>query len=342
MASCWKENASSFASACLNLVCSVGIIVTNRWIFQFYGFNFSVALSAVHIVITAALLRLAATLKWFERTDQQEIRQLGGTNQSFLFATLIHGLSVPFSNLALQLCSVGFYQIMKILMTPSIVLLQWSLYGQKPPTFYLSCSLVVICVGAMITTSAEISVTGLFGIFSALMMVFTSAYHQVWMSKFTSEKKISPIQLLAEQTVLSSFVAVMSACALEDLPAVFAFDYHPKLLVALTISCSLAMLYNLSFFLFVGNTSPLTYQVFGHLKTALIILAGFFIFMNPISSTRMFGISTTLFGVGWYSYLKFQEQTAPKAHSEDDRYKDLERRVTVLEAKMNELMVTRK
>jgi len=87
--------------------------------------------------------------------------------------------------------------------------------------------------------------------------------------------------------------------------------------------------------------------------------------MNPISQSRMVGIITTLLGVGWYSYLKFQEQTAPKhdhkgLSDDDHKYKGnstsslcmsrrltpsfegLEHRLNILEEKVMELERQRK
>lgn len=44
------------------------------------------------------------------------------------------------------------------------------------------------------------------------------------------------------------------------------------------ISCLFALGVNISNYLVLGQTSPLTYQVLGHMKTVLIIVLGFVVF----------------------------------------------------------------
>ena len=49
-------------------------------------------------------------------------------------------------------------------------------------------------------------------------------------------------------------------------------------LMVIGISCIFALGVNISNYLVLGKTSPLTYQVLGHLKTILILVLGFTVF----------------------------------------------------------------
>ena len=51
----------------------------------------------------------------------------------------------------------------------------------------------------------------------------------------------------------------------------------------LGISCLFALGVNISNYLVLGQTSPLTYQVLGHMKTVLIIVLGFVVFKVEIT-----------------------------------------------------------
>jgi solute carrier family 35, member E3 len=63
--------------------------------------------------------------------------------------------------------------------------------------------------------------------------------------------------------------------------------------------------------LIIGKTSPITYNVIGHLKSCLIILGGFVIFKYPPQEKQIVGIALTLVGIFWYTYLKNKPQKTP-------------------------------
>jgi solute carrier family 35 protein E3 len=65
---------------------------------------------------------------------------------------------------------------------------------------------------------------------------------------------------------------------------------------------------NLSIFLVIGKTSPVTYNVLGHFKLTVILTMGFVVFGSTLDAKVLMGIAVTLSGVLWYTHLK----TAPK------------------------------
>ena len=52
----------------------------------------------------------------------------------------------------------------------------------------------------------------------------------------------------------------------------------------------------------IGKTSPVTYQVLGHLKTFLVLAFGFILLHNPFSWKNILGILISILGLGLYSY----------------------------------------
>ena len=58
---------------------------------------------------------------------------------------------VVFNNLSLQYNSVGFYQLMKVMTTPVIVILQYLVYGVKEDT-RLILALVPVLIGVILAT----------------------------------------------------------------------------------------------------------------------------------------------------------------------------------------------
>lgn len=66
---------------------------------------------------------------------------------------------------------------------------------------------------------------------------------------------------------------------------------------------------NLSTFLVIGTTSPVTYQVLGHLKTCLVLSFGYTLLHDPFTMRNILGILIAIFGngMGLYSYFSVRE-----------------------------------
>lgn len=62
------------------------------------------------------------------------------------------------------------------------------------------------------------------------------------------------------------------------------------------VSCFFALGVNISNYLVLGKTSPLTYQVLGHMKTVLILILGFTVFKKPIDIRNVIGITIAMVG----------------------------------------------
>jgi len=68
------------------------------------------------------------------------------------------------------------------------------------------------------------------------------------------------------------------------------------------MSCLISVSVNFSTFLVIGKTSPVTYQVLGHLKTCLVLAFGYVLLHDPFSWRNIFGILVALVGMILYSY----------------------------------------
>ena len=59
---------------------------------------------------------------------------------------------------------------------------------------------------------------------------------------------------------------------------------------------------NFSTFLVIGKTSPVTYQVLGHLKTCLVLAFGYVLLKDPFNWRNILGIMVAVIGMVVYSY----------------------------------------
>ena len=64
----------------------------------------------------------------------------------------------------------------------------------------------------------------------------------------------------------------------DDISELMKYEYSSGCVFRITLSCFFALGVNISNYLVLGKTSPLTYQVLGHLKTILILVLGFTMF----------------------------------------------------------------
>lgn len=64
------------------------------------------------------------------------------------------------------------------------------------------------------------------------------------------------------------------------------------------LSCLIAVSVNFSTFLVIGKTSPVTYQVLGHLKTCLILAFGYTLLHDPFTERNIIGILIAIFWDG--------------------------------------------
>lgn len=73
------------------------------------------------------------------------------------------------------------------------------------------------------------------------------------------------------------------------------------------ISCLISVSVNFSTFLVIGKTSPVTYQVLGHLKTCLVLAFGYILLHDPFDWRNILGILVALIGMVLYSYFCTRE-----------------------------------
>lgn len=103
------------SSPCSALCCFSSCSV-NKSVFRTYSFNFPIALTALHFVLTFLGLAICALFGVFsvKPAPLKDVLPLSLTFTGF----------VVFNNLSLQYNSLGTYQLFKVLTTPAIVLIQ--------------------------------------------------------------------------------------------------------------------------------------------------------------------------------------------------------------------------
>ena len=101
---------------------------------------------------------------------------------------------VVFGNWSLDVNSVGFYQLAKILVAPAVVIIQYLLYRTQT-SFRVKCAVALLCFGVAAASITDISVT-VFGAFVAAGCVMVTALYQIWAGTKQKELQASSMQLV--------------------------------------------------------------------------------------------------------------------------------------------------
>ncbi|CAM9909576.1 unnamed protein product, partial [Ectocarpus fasciculatus] len=201
--------------------------------------------------------------------------------------------------------------------------------------FKLLVTLVPICGGVALATAndTEVSVEGAFW---ALAGLLAAAGYQILVKSTQEKLQVSSLQLLHHQAPQAAVLILVVAPFFDDTGGIVAMMIRtlsaaePPLWLHSTLpngsgtpagsvqtagaemfwvgmvflSCLLAFLVNLSTFLVIGRTSPVSYQVLGHFKLVVILLVGVVGFGERSSSARLSGMTLALAGIVGYTTLK--------------------------------------
>ncbi|GFR52873.1 hypothetical protein Agub_g15504 [Astrephomene gubernaculifera] len=293
----------------LNVFSACAIVFANKIVFKTFRFHFVTTLTLVHTLFTWVGMLLLARINFFT------VKQLS----PLAVAPLAIGYVgyIILNNLSLNLNTVGFYQILKIAIAPTVMLLDFILF-KKVQTVRVMMSVFVVCLGVTAATVTDkVAVSNLTGMFVGLASVVVTAMYQIWAGSKQKELQANSSQLLLAYTPQAILMLLFMSPLLDDYgfshrtPAtVLGYEYTRQAILAIVISSLLGILVSLSTFLVIGATSSLTYNVVGHLKTILILAGGCLIFGEDMPWKRLAGIGLTMLGIAWYTYLSVQSSNA--------------------------------
>lgn len=291
----------------LNFTSSVSVVVLNKIAMDKYLFTYATTLTFFHLVCTFLLLLLTARLGVFEikRLPIRDVSKLAAGTMGFICLT----------NLSLQHNSIGFYQVMKVMTTPTVVFLESVLY-QKYLDNNLKLSLVPVCIGVIITASTDFRLN-LTGSLFAIAGVITTSFYQIWSGTLQKSLECNALQLQTYVAPLAAlfiipFVPFFDNWSTTDLKSIWYYNFTPENTIAISITGFFGFLVNVSIFLVIGRSSAVSYNILGHCKTVVVLLSDFLFFRRPFDFKSNIGIILTLLGVFWYTSLKLDKTRIEK------------------------------
>ncbi|XP_062863337.1 solute carrier family 35 member E3 [Trichomycterus rosablanca] len=292
------------AGLLVNLFSSICIVFMNKWIYVHYGFP-NMTLTLVHFVVTWLGLYVCQKLDMFHPKSLRP--------SSILLLALSFCGFVAFTNLSLQNNSIGTYQLAKAMTTPVIILIQTVFY-RKTFSNKIKLTLVPITLGVILNSYYDVKFNLLGIVFATLGVLVTSLY-QVWVGAKQHELQVNSMQLLYYQAPMSSAFLLTLVPFFEPLTGeggIFG-PWSLPALVMVFLSGIVAFLVNLSIYWIIGNTSAVTYNMFGHFKFCITLLGGYVLFHDPLSLNQGLGIGCTLCGILAYTHFKLAEQEEGKS-----------------------------
>ncbi|KAB5530222.1 hypothetical protein DKX38_020303 [Salix brachista] len=318
----------------LSVVSSVSIVICNKALISTLGFTFATTLTSWHLLVTFCSLHVALCLKLFEHKpfDARAVMGFG----------ILNGISIGLLNLSLGFNSVGFYQMTKLAIIPCTVLLETLFFRKQfSRNIQLTLTILLMGVGIATVTDLQLNVMGSvlsllavlttcvaqivslaevpwliailtccfllevcsFLFLALLLFILTSVFQMT--NTIQKKFKVSSTQLLYQSCPYQALTLFIVGPFLDGLLTnknVFAFKYTPQVLFFIVLSCLISVSVNFSTFLVIGKTSPVTYQVLGHLKTCLVLAFGYVLLRDPFSWRNILGILVAVVGMVLYSY----------------------------------------
>ncbi|KAI2636460.1 integral membrane protein [Hypomontagnella submonticulosa] len=299
----------------VNTLATIGIVFTNKAIFSDPSLKLvQLTFAAFHFFMTWLLLFMLSRPQFAyfspRRIPLREIIPL----------SVAMSLNVILPNLSLAFSTVTFYQVARILLTPTVATMDFVLYKSILPRNAI-LALVPACLGvAMVsyydslpTIDANIKTTSNLGVLFAFSGIFASSLYTVWIKSYQRKLQVSSMQLLFSQAPVSAFLLLYAIPFIDTFPTWTEVPMTRWLMILM--SGVFAALINLSQFFIVGQTGPVSSTVVGHLKTCLIVALGWATSGRSVGDKSVIGVLIAVGGIITYSIVMLRYVT--RRHGQD-------------------------
>ncbi|KAK3380013.1 solute carrier family 35 member E3 [Lasiosphaeria ovina] len=300
--------ASSLAWMAINTLATIGIVFTNKAIFTDPSLKLvQLTFAAFHFFITWLTLWIISGPRFAffmpRRTSLGDIIPL----------SVAMSLNVILPNLSLAFSSVTFYQVARILLTPTVAAMNFVLYKATLPRDAL-ISLVPACLGVGMVSyfdsqpngNANIQTTSPLGVAFAFAGIFASSLYTVWIASYHRKLKMSSMQLLYNQAPVSAILLLYVIPFVDTFPVWTSVKAERWLMILM--SGGFASLINISQFFIIAQTGPVSSTVVGHVKTCTIVALGWMISGRAIGDKAVLGVFVAVGGIIAYSIVMLREK----------------------------------
>ncbi|TDZ37241.1 Solute carrier family 35 member E3 [Colletotrichum spinosum] len=292
----------------VNTLATIGIVFTNKAIFSDPQWKLcQLTFASFHFLVTFLTLYVLSrpSLAYFV-PRRASIRDL-------LPLSVAMCLNVILPNLSLAYSSVTFYQIARILLTPTVALMNFVLYQATLPRAAIM-ALLPACLGvgmvsyydSMPTDDTNVKTTSSLGVIFAFTGIFASSLYTVWIASYHRKLQMSSMQLLYNQAPIASFMLLYVIPFVDTFPEWATVPVNRWIMILM--SGAFASLINISQFFIIAQTGPVSSTVVGHLKTCTIVALGWMVSGRAIGDKSILGVFVAIGGIIGYSVVMLQHQ----------------------------------
>ncbi|XP_056849488.1 nucleotide-sugar uncharacterized transporter 2-like [Raphanus sativus] len=218
-----------------NFVVAVGIILANKLVMGRVGFNFPIFLMLIHYAVAWILLAFFKSLSLLPMSPPSKT-----TPFSSLFSLgAVMAFASGLANTSLKHNSVGFYQMAKIAVTPTIVLAEFVLF-KKTISSTKVMALAVVSLGVAIATVTDLEFN-LFGALVAVAWIIPSAINKILWSNLQQQANWTALALMWKTTPFTVFF-LLALMPWLDPPGVLLFKWDWGNSSAILVSALLGFL----------------------------------------------------------------------------------------------------
>jgi solute carrier family 35 protein E3 len=308
----------------LNFSSAILLIYISKWIFLQYPIS-SLVLTIFNCLFSALFASIA--LKFLSKTltnPQPAANRLKSLFRIFLISGSFSSF-ITFSNLSLQYNTIGTYQLIKLQVPPTLMLIEWielqlglnsSILTKEK--FHRDYSLSVlfafgiIVFGTLLNTYSDLYFHPL-GVAYACISVVCNALYQALVQGDKASSNYERTRFLQIQTMISGLI-LFPCWPLIDSP--FKFKWYlfsqSTVLILLFISGLLAFLVNSSVIWCIKDDAAIGYNMIGQLKTLLIVFIGSTLFGEVLTIKQIVSILFTTIGCLIYVYITYQTKERQK------------------------------
>ncbi|GAB4845905.1 hypothetical protein Ancab_024910 [Ancistrocladus abbreviatus] len=283
-----------------NFMVAVGIILTNKMVMEKVGFYFPIFLTLIHYTVAWMLMAILKALSWLPVSPPSK-----STPFSSLFTLgAVMAFATGLANTSLKHNSVGFYQMAKIAVTPTIVLAEFILF-RKTISYNKALALGVVSVGVAVATVTDLEFN-LFGACIAIAWIIPSAVNKILWSNLQQQSNWTAMALMWKTTPVTIFF-LLALMPWLDPPGALAFRWDLGNSSAVLVSAALGFLLQWSGALALGATSATAHVILGQFKTCVIVLGGYLLFNSDPGFLSLCGAVAALGGMSVYTSLSLQD-----------------------------------
>ncbi|CAM6087190.1 unnamed protein product [Calypogeia fissa] len=277
-----------------NVSTSVGIIMINKQLMSYYGFNFATTLTGLHFTMTTLMTLVLRCLGYIQPSHLPAL--------DLAKFALCANFSIVGMNVSLMWNSVGFYQIAKLSMIPVSCLFE-VLFDKIRYSRDTKLSITVVLLGVAVCTVSDVSVNAK-GFIAAAIAVWCTALQQYYVHSLQKKYSLGSFDLLGHTAPVQAASLILTGPLVDywlTENRVDLFDFSVPSVFFIVLSCVVAVGTNLSQFICIGRFTAVSFQVLGHMKTVLVLFLGFMLFgKQGLSFQVILGMILAIVGMIWY------------------------------------------